>query len=307
MGARRARRSRARSTSATATTRSATRGPSARRRCGPATRSCGPSLRVLLNRWRQWDWIAAQRVDRYVANSAPHRGARPALLRARVDRPLPAGGDRALPRRRPVGEHYMVLAELMAHKRIDVAVRAFNALGRPLARGRRRARSCGGSSASPGRRSLHRPRQRRARRRAARARSRARGDRHGGVRDRRRRGARGRPARDRAGRGRRARERHRGRDRHVLRAVRAGGAGRGRRGASIPIAIDPAACRAAAERFGAERFRAELRADRRRGRRGRAAPRATASAGAGGASPACQRAPWRAIRATDRDESRRTS
>ena len=28
-----------------------------------------PALRVLLNRWRQWDWIAAQRVDRYVANS----------------------------------------------------------------------------------------------------------------------------------------------------------------------------------------------------------------------------------------------
>src|SRR4029453_13210855 len=28
-----------------------------------------PVLRMLLNRWRQWDWIAAQRVDRYVANS----------------------------------------------------------------------------------------------------------------------------------------------------------------------------------------------------------------------------------------------
>jgi len=28
-----------------------------------------PVLRLLLNRWRQWDWIAAQRVDRYVANS----------------------------------------------------------------------------------------------------------------------------------------------------------------------------------------------------------------------------------------------
>jgi glycosyltransferase involved in cell wall biosynthesis len=31
-----------------------------------------------------------------------------------------------------VGNHYLVLAELMAHKRIDVAIRAFNALGRPL-------------------------------------------------------------------------------------------------------------------------------------------------------------------------------
>src|SRR4029079_4326660 len=31
-----------------------------------------------------------------------------------------------------IGAHYLVLAELMAHKRIDVAIRAFNALGRPL-------------------------------------------------------------------------------------------------------------------------------------------------------------------------------
>ena len=31
-----------------------------------------------------------------------------------------------------MGEHYLVLAELMAHKRIDVAVRAFNQLGRRL-------------------------------------------------------------------------------------------------------------------------------------------------------------------------------
>jgi hypothetical protein len=32
----------------------------------PLTRA---ALAVILNRWRQWDWIAAQRVDRYVANS----------------------------------------------------------------------------------------------------------------------------------------------------------------------------------------------------------------------------------------------
>src|SRR5436190_3613672 len=33
---------------------------------GPLMRA---GLRVLFNRWRQWDWIAAQRVDRYLANS----------------------------------------------------------------------------------------------------------------------------------------------------------------------------------------------------------------------------------------------
>jgi glycosyltransferase involved in cell wall biosynthesis len=90
-----------------------------------------PALRLLLNRWRQWDWIAAQRVDRYVANSR--------LTAARVRRYFgrqatvlhpPVETGRFGPA--PVGDHYMVLAELMAHKRIDVAVRAFNALGRPL-------------------------------------------------------------------------------------------------------------------------------------------------------------------------------
>jgi glycosyltransferase involved in cell wall biosynthesis len=90
----------------------------------------GP-LRVLLDRWRQWDWIAAQRVDRYVANSG--------LTAARVRRYLgrestivhpPVELDRFEPGE--AGDHYVVLAELMAHKRIDVAVRAFNALGLPL-------------------------------------------------------------------------------------------------------------------------------------------------------------------------------
>jgi glycosyltransferase involved in cell wall biosynthesis len=91
-------------------------------------------LRVLLNRWRQWDWIAAQRVDRYVANSH--------LTAARVRRYLgresivlhpPVELDRFAPvPPQEVGEHYVVLAELMAHKRIDVAVRAFTALGLPL-------------------------------------------------------------------------------------------------------------------------------------------------------------------------------
>ncbi len=90
-----------------------------------------PVLRLLLNRWRQWDWIAAQRVDRYVANSQ--------LTAARIRRYFGRESTVLYPpvettrfRPAPVGAHYIVLAELMAHKRIDVAVRAFNALRRPL-------------------------------------------------------------------------------------------------------------------------------------------------------------------------------
>jgi glycosyltransferase involved in cell wall biosynthesis len=88
-------------------------------------------LAVLLSRWRQWDWIAAQRVDRYVANSAVTalRVHRYFGRDAEVLHP-PVELDRFTPR--PVEAHYLVVAELMAHKRIDVAVRAFNRLRLPL-------------------------------------------------------------------------------------------------------------------------------------------------------------------------------
>ena len=98
---------------------------------GPFTR---PALRLLLNRWRQWDYIAAQRVDAYVANSRltaarvrRYLGRDSTVLHPPVEleRFAPVPADR-------VGSHYLVLAELMAHKRIDVAVEAFNRLRRPL-------------------------------------------------------------------------------------------------------------------------------------------------------------------------------
>jgi glycosyltransferase involved in cell wall biosynthesis len=90
-----------------------------------------PALRVLLSRWRQWDWIAAQRVDTYVANSGiTQKRIRRYWGRDSTIVHPPVELSRFSPG--PVGDHYLVLAELMAHKRIDVAVRAFNALGRPL-------------------------------------------------------------------------------------------------------------------------------------------------------------------------------
>ena len=95
---------------------------------GPLLRT---PLRVLLNRWRQWDWIAAQRVDAYVANSQLTAGRiRRYLGREAVVLHPPVELERFS--RGPVAQHYMVLAELMPHKRIDVAVRAFNRLRRPL-------------------------------------------------------------------------------------------------------------------------------------------------------------------------------
>jgi glycosyltransferase involved in cell wall biosynthesis len=90
-----------------------------------------PALRVLLSRWRQWDWIAAQRVDRYVANSVV-TAARIRRYFGRTSTVLHPPVELARFSPGPVGGHYLVLTELMAHKRVDVAIRAFNALRRPL-------------------------------------------------------------------------------------------------------------------------------------------------------------------------------
>jgi glycosyltransferase involved in cell wall biosynthesis len=95
---------------------------------GPLGRA---ALGLIFQRWRQWDWIAAQRVDAYVANSETTRArvARYFGREATVLHP-PVETGRFAPG--AVGDAYLVLSELMPHKRIETAVRAFNALRRPL-------------------------------------------------------------------------------------------------------------------------------------------------------------------------------
>jgi glycosyltransferase involved in cell wall biosynthesis len=98
------------------------------RRRDPVTRAF---LRQAFRRWRQWDWIAAQRTDRYVANSRTTQ----ARIRAYFGRestivhpPVETGRFSA----GAVGGHYVVVSELMAHKEIDIAIEAFNQLRLPL-------------------------------------------------------------------------------------------------------------------------------------------------------------------------------
>ena len=94
----------------------------------PITRA---ALRGVFRRWRQWDGIAAQRVDSYVTNSqtTKRRVARYFGREATVLHP-PVDVERFAPA--TPGEAYLVLSELMTHKRIEVAVRAFNRLRLPL-------------------------------------------------------------------------------------------------------------------------------------------------------------------------------
>jgi glycosyltransferase involved in cell wall biosynthesis len=94
----------------------------------PLTRA---GLRALFRRWRQWDWIAAQRVDRYVTNSRTTQarirayfGRESTVVHPPVETARFAPGE--------PGDHYLVLSELMPHKRIDLAIEAFNRLRRPL-------------------------------------------------------------------------------------------------------------------------------------------------------------------------------
>jgi glycosyltransferase involved in cell wall biosynthesis len=97
-------------------------------RSNPLSRA---ALRGLFRRWREWDWIAAQRVDRYITNSRTTQ-ARIRSYFGRDSRIVypPVATGRFTPG--PVGEDYLVVSELVSHKEIDVAVEAFNRLGLPL-------------------------------------------------------------------------------------------------------------------------------------------------------------------------------
>ena len=88
-------------------------------------------LRGILRRWRQWDWIAAQRVDRYLTISQTARarirhywGRDATILHPPVDTERFAPGEPQ--------DYYLVLSELMRHKQIDIAVEAFSRLRLPL-------------------------------------------------------------------------------------------------------------------------------------------------------------------------------
>ncbi len=102
--------------------------PTLARRRNPVTRAF---LREAFQRWRAWDWIAAQRTDRYIAISRTTQ----ARIRRYFGREStvvhpPVDTKRFAPGR--VGEHYAIVSELMPHKQIDVAIEAFNKLRLPL-------------------------------------------------------------------------------------------------------------------------------------------------------------------------------
>ena len=97
-------------------------------RSNPVSRAV---LSRLFRRWREWDWIAAQRVDRYVTNSRTTQARIKAYFGRESRIIYPPVATRRF-RQQPLGDHYLVLSELVSHKQIDVAIEAFNRLRLPL-------------------------------------------------------------------------------------------------------------------------------------------------------------------------------
>jgi glycosyltransferase involved in cell wall biosynthesis len=88
-------------------------------------------LRGLFRRWREWDWIAAQRVDRYITNSRTTQGRIGSYFGrdSRIVYP-PVATERFRPGH--VSDYYLVVSELVSHQQIEVAIQAFKRLRAPL-------------------------------------------------------------------------------------------------------------------------------------------------------------------------------
>lgn len=88
-------------------------------------------LPLVLNHLRQWDYVASQRVDYFVANShfvakriQKYYGRQSVVIYPPVDiSPVQTA---------QVEDYYLLVSRLRPYKRVDLAIRAFNKLGIPL-------------------------------------------------------------------------------------------------------------------------------------------------------------------------------
>ena len=94
--------------------------------------------KILLPTLRSWDYIGAQRPDRYVAISHHVEDRITQYYHRSVDKVIypPVDGDffsvQNSARKSEQGTYYLLVARLVGFKRIDLVIDAFNALGWPL-------------------------------------------------------------------------------------------------------------------------------------------------------------------------------
>jgi glycosyltransferase involved in cell wall biosynthesis len=101
-------------------------------------REAGPMLRALMPPFahylRSWDALVATRVDHFIANSATVADRVERYYRRESDviyPPVDTGAFSIAPREE-LGDYYLMVGQLVAYKRPDLAVDAFNALGKKL-------------------------------------------------------------------------------------------------------------------------------------------------------------------------------
>lgn len=81
---------------------------------------------------RVWDRVSADRVDVFVANSSFIAARIRKFYRREADVIYPPVGTASFSHLQPRGDYYLCLGQLVAYKRADIAVDAFNRLGLPL-------------------------------------------------------------------------------------------------------------------------------------------------------------------------------
>lgn len=95
---------------------------------GLAARAMLPVMTAL----RAWDQLAAQRPDHFVAISRAIQERIAKFYRRESVVVYPPVETKRFQIAEDVGDYYFIVARLVPYKRIDLAVRAFNLLGRPL-------------------------------------------------------------------------------------------------------------------------------------------------------------------------------
>jgi glycosyltransferase involved in cell wall biosynthesis len=98
--------------------------------------SAGPMIRPLMpyaiHRLRQWDLATAARVDRFIANSETVAKRIWRVYRRDSTVINPPVETRRFATAEPPGDHYLFVSQLVSYKRADVAIEAFNRMGRKL-------------------------------------------------------------------------------------------------------------------------------------------------------------------------------
>lgn len=91
-------------------------------------------LPFILNRIRQWDKLAADRVDRFIANShfVSERIRKYYGRGSTVIYPPVETKEIPFPNPQKIGNYYLIVSRLRPYKRVDLAIEAFNALQLPL-------------------------------------------------------------------------------------------------------------------------------------------------------------------------------